>query len=89
MNTRICGICRHEEPGHEPDCPVLTGAPVPGALSSQFSALQRQSMQGGLSQPESAEATFQRVTLAKLSAIQSDVAKILELLAGEKPSAPE
>jgi hypothetical protein len=28
----FCQICRHESPGHEPNCPVLTGAVVRGAL---------------------------------------------------------
>lgn len=35
--------------------------------------------------PESPETTFQRVTLAKLSAIQSGVAQILEIMTEAKP----
>lgn len=25
----FCQVCRHESPGHEPNCPVLTGEPQP------------------------------------------------------------
>lgn len=30
---RMCGICRHPMPGHEPGCPVETGEPQRGVLN--------------------------------------------------------
>src|SRR5690349_9104790 len=39
----FCQVCRHPAPGHEPNCPVLTGEPQGGnpvyAFQSQFKPL--------------------------------------------------
>lgn len=37
----MCGICRHELPGHDQNCPVYTGFPVPGVYPSQQSHQQQ------------------------------------------------
>lgn len=29
----FCGVCRHPFPGHEPNCPVASGAPVKGKIT--------------------------------------------------------
>ena len=112
MSQKMCGVCRHDEPGHYPYCPVLTREVVESCLNQSYlnqkialiqqQISQSQELQGGLSpmgsdprhldqdgnyppQPETPESPFQRVVLFKLSAIQSDVARILEILTGEKP----
>lgn len=73
----MCGICGHDAPAHYSNCPVLTGVWTSGTAQ-----LQRQMVLG----PETPEAMFQRDCLAKLSAIQSDVARILAILTGQRPS---
>jgi hypothetical protein len=36
----FCQVCRHEVPGHEPNCPILTGEPQMGMLSQSAHAAQ-------------------------------------------------
>jgi len=89
----MCGVCWHEVPGHEPDCPVFTGVPVRGYPGMSQEApqeqIQGQLMQGGPAySPYHAyhgQSEIDTRILAELASIRTEVARILQILTDAKP----
>jgi hypothetical protein len=48
MSETFCGVCRHPTPGHEANCPVLTGEPQRGVLNAMQNAMQNTGVQQGM-----------------------------------------
>ena len=89
----FCQICRHEIPGHEPNCPVFTGEPVRGqepVHTVRFGGVppfagQRESQQPYAGTPDyGVSQTDQRILWA-LNDVRAELARIRELLEKRLP----
>ena len=76
MSVIFCGICRHEMPGHEPDCPVLTQEPVRGIGYSQ----QQASQYGLYGSPPYGQSDTEARILAELARLRDDVRTLAHMV---------
>ena len=73
MSEKMCGVCHHVVPGHEPGCPVETGLPQQGIRIAEVSYVHGQQVQGlaggyGLSGPGTSKQELRKNELLLLAA---------------------